>query len=968
MPFLSPRTFIPSGNDGETQSSRRSSRSSRRNSSSIKHALSSILGGNNTTSARSRRGSSTAAAPMGLPLAAPFNIPRRVSYSHEDLQSTRNGRTSIDSTTEQNDEGDDYADIEDEAGLSDVENYSPQNSLKMRPRFSIPASSSISGHNYVLNYLSERGFLQPRVLSSTTDATMFLATSGDSVFLPTISSSDDEYINHLNGLDNEDVTLERSETHAGEAESAPTNDSTVSNSTVASEIPFDSDGSNVPFNLAVVLSFKKPTSLAKVKAQLYSRACIYWYNGLPPSRVLHEEYYTVGEINWELTNSNYNLYAPLSLSSENPIIQKQESITPTTLFKNKRPDELMEQEYLERRKSKQNFLNSFDNDESQLFSAGEYVFILPVYFTNHIPETIYLPSGRVNYNFRCAWKLAPDLRNNSDNLSDLSSAVTVATVSDDQSSDSSPHFNKLFKKVKNHLHISSTSTSSVDSSNVISGDSSIRVVRTPPLRSISTADKPIYINRVWTDSLSYEISFAQKYVSLGSEVPIKIKLVPLVKQLSIKRVRVSVVEKITFVSKNLEYEFDQVEVIMHDPYNPYFAEFISRRKQERALPLLEVRTRDKGCKALKEEIVENTHSDNLLCYSSVKDSDSGSNNDIIEPVTIETKLKFPTYSVLDKKTSKNLPPYGVDEFVPQTSSTQTSNASGSRHNSTASGVIGFLSNRRPSSSRSRHNSTDAQTSSANAVAPSCTSFRTSAGVAVQHHTKHNEVKRGLYMDSVNFSNIHVKHKLEIMLRISKDYKSPSKQRHYEVLIDTPLVLVSEFCNSGNMELPTYDMATKMTTAPSYSEMAPPSFEEALSVSASPMASPITSPMGSPNLAASYDVDDLSIQQLSLSRTTTQNASVSESPQQQVNKGRRYSNIDDLMSVQDNDLQNRLRQNTNMPDLVDTEPSAPMPKLFREGFNVGNDAQVPGSSSENAVLTDDEPPKYDELVPLMSDGE
>lgn len=130
-----------------------------------------------------------------------------------------------------------------------------------------------------------------------------------------------------------------------------------------------------------------------------------------------------------------------------------------------------------------------------------------------------------------------------------------------------------------------------------------------------------------------------------------------------------------------------------------------------------------------------------------------------------------------------------------------------------------------------------------------------------------------------------------MLRISKpDATDPTKQRHFEVLIDTPVHVVSELCTSDNLELPTYAMATmshpdKDTTISFHEPL--PSFEEAISVPNSPRVSPI----GTPQLRATYDPDDLSIQQLMLSRASTQNV---DDLQSASSVARRYSNIDEMM--------------------------------------------------------------------------
>lgn len=876
----------------------------------------------------------------------------------------------------------------------------------------------------LLNYLADRGLLRPRLLSSKNGVTFHVATSGDNIFLPTISPTDDEYLNHLSRLNDDDDdgafgdALERLATRDpsefSRSDVVPTgshstifanreNESLATgNSEFASSNPVQSslteetgngnttnieptdsytamdddspaaDSENIPYNIAVIMSLKKQMELSSVKAELYSRVRVYWSNGLPPDKMETEEYYTGGHLDWEFNTDNYNLYVGFSAADQElVIIENTQNLCRRKNFKN--IQDFGDRPYLKKQKTKDNFLkdiNEASDTNSCTFQPGDYIFIVPVVFANNIPETICLPSARVNYHFRCAAKVInsdnTDSANNdstksNDNDSGLSNNGTGSTLAFQSNSndDSNPpssagdgttsHFKfgggKLFKKMKNHLHLPSYhGISKTDYQKMVYSHMALNLVRTPPLRSISTADKPIYINRIWTDSLSYEISFGQKYVPLDVEIPLKLKLVPLVKHLSVKRIRICVVEKITYVSKNLQYEFDQVELVANDPYSPYYPEFSSRRKPERILPLLEIRTRDKGGRAMKEEIVENCKSDNLLCYSTVRDENTNSNVEMVEALTIDTKLKFPKYKLLNKKSARSVPPYGIDEF------TQLENIksnSTSRRGSTTSGVIDFLSGRKSRKNSSISNNLD--------LPKPTTKFRTNSNLPIVNHTRLNEPKRGLYASSVNFSHINVKHKLEIMLRISKpDATDPTKQRHFEVLIDTPVHVVSELCTSDNLELPTYAMATmshpdKDTTISFHEPL--PSFEEAISVPNSPRVSPI----GTPQLRATYDPDDLSIQQLMLSRASTQNV---DDLQSASSVARRYSNIDEMMG---------------QSGLTTARSPNPGPTVtFKESFmKQGMKAESSleeslesDSEDAEAILSDDEPPTYEEITPLM----
>lgn len=154
---------------------------------------------------------------------------------------------------------------------------------------------------------------------------------------------------------------------------------------------------------------------------------------------------------------------------------------------------------------------------------------------------------------------------------------------------------------------------------------------------------------------------------------------------------------------------------------------------------------------------------------------------------------------MDKRTAKIIPPYGIDAYT-SIPNPEHAVANGPSHRRPS--VIGFLSGHKGSKSHEENEKPVYDPKFHQTI------IKSNSGLPVKTHTRLNTPKRGLYLDSLHFSNVYCRHKLEIMLRISKpDPECPSKLRHYEVLIDTPIFLVSEQCNSGNMELPTYDMAT-----------------------------------------------------------------------------------------------------------------------------------------------------------------
>ncbi|KAK7676044.1 hypothetical protein QCA50_021013 [Cerrena zonata] len=66
------------------------------------------------------------------------------------------------------------------------------------------------------------------------------------------------------------------------------------------------------------------------------------------------------------------------------------------------------------------------------------------------------------------------------------------------------------------------------------------------------------------------------------------------------------------------------------------------------------------------------------------------------------------------------------------------------------------------------------------------------------------VSKALSPDS-NFRHIQIHHRLQVCFRISKpDPKDDYKMHHYEVVVDTPLILLSAKCNDDSIQLPKYD--------------------------------------------------------------------------------------------------------------------------------------------------------------------
>ncbi|QLQ79073.1 hypothetical protein HG537_0B04210 [Torulaspora globosa] len=1016
----------------------------RRRSSTIKSTLFSIFGAAGGSGSHQRgsslpRSGSSLSVGRGETAVEENEKGRRKSAAGGELGSLRhsigssNGAISTGSSAEQSsgneaEEGTAWSSSGQEGGV--VDGNAVGGNLTTCSSTTNPSRGSLKsfGKEFLCEYLTERGLLAPRVISDTPDIRISIATSGDHVFLPTMSSNDDEYLARLNGLRSdeeeavevdpdalqdrpfgntpdlpsgalpnlsdsyslsderaiEDDTDDASDELSGRIETGDSDTRTFRRrssvaSTSVTTPAFEIDNSMATCTIAVILSFPKVTTLGNIRAELCSRVRVYWHNGVPPTKSFYEEFYCAGSLEWELSASNPNLYVPLNVSSDEKVIENNRNLRPMKLFKNNASEM---RPYLDKNRTRMELLKKVKLRQSQVFQPGDYVFIIPVVFSNHIPETLYMPSARVDYRFRIATRIS------SDDQTSASNAELDRGRQTETGQHSGRRFSNAIKKFKNNLHITNQAQTKSDESNEIYSEYPIDVVRTPPLISISTANKPVYINRVWANSLSYEISFGQKYVSLGSKVPVKIKLAPISKGIYLKRLRVSVIEKITFVSKNYEYEYDQIDPVAKDPYNPYFSDFASRRKKERNISLLEVRTSEKGSRAIREEIVENCINDNLLAYVAADSDDGQPTIGIAEPLMIETVLEFPRYEDLNKKTARTVPPYGIDVYASVPNPEAASHATPHR-----GGVMGFLVNRRPSLTHQSKGSSD----SGQSARPQsdegfhATTVRSNSGIPVQFHTNLNKTKRGLYLDSLHFSNIYSKHKLEFMLRISKiDDTNPKRLRHYEVLIDTPVFLVSELCNNGNMELPTYDMAVKTHPMgePDADAVLPPTFEEAISVPGSPIQSPIVSPFGSPNVRSRYDAEELSIQQLSLSRSnsiatpseTIPSSSNQMSLSHSMEANTRFNNLDGILSTNAaSNADNGASSGANEPASSTTaqEPTHGS-RLFKTRYSLTPNSTAPKDDEDIRASSEEEfrhneaitspPPSYDEVIPLMSDEE
>ncbi|CCE63159.1 hypothetical protein TPHA_0E00640 [Tetrapisispora phaffii CBS 4417] len=750
------------------------------------------------------------------------------------------------------------------------------------------------GKTYLRDYLKARGLLEKKLIFTGDNIKISVADSGSTMFLASNPRRSDAYYARMNGYADSDAAddpyLSRNDTTLRNPASSASSGDRLNRSRASSSASgrqsinsrsnssTDSDETVHPYNVAIIVTVKQSTQLKDIEANLFSRIRVFWKEGVPPTKSFKEEVYNYGSIKWTLNCKNYDLYIPCKVSSKDKIVNNNIKERKLEIFRNI-PDK--DRIYADASHSKEAIFDRLSKTETKKFHSGTYVFMLPVAFSDNVPESLYYPSARIGYRVSIATKIE---KTKKDHLSSkdshrlysgtsTGSKDSLKEIGDIQPGVKHSSSTSLFKKVKSSLSIANDTvehSKENHSANKIYVEYPLTIIRTPPPSSTTTANRSIYVNRTWSDALGYEISFGQKYIPLGSKVPIKLKISPLTKDIKLHRVRVNLLEKVSFVSKNYEYEFDQIDVISKDPYSPYYKNFQAMRRKCRSLSLLEIRTKEKGGHALREEIVENCFAGNLLAYDSIKDYSKKTDKErpeigINEPIVIETNIEFPKFVDLDKKGTRNIPPYGVDSYVSvnSTDSDDVKQPLNKRHSS----IRGFFT--------TAHSSTELKPEVNHTTDPRLleTKILTNSGKDIKLNTSVHMAKRGLYVDSYNCANISCKHKLEIMFRVSKkDDVNPTKIRNYEVVLDIPVIIVSDKCVVESMELPTYSMAIMdnphsdlaSTTKNAVDDVFPPSFEEVFSVPASPLGSPFASPTNSPRMRAMFSNDDLS-DHLSLSK-------------------------------------------------------------------------------------------------------
>lgn len=548
--------------------------------------------------------------------------------------------------------------------------------------------------------------------------------------------------------------------------------------------------SPIPHTFAVIVELKKETLIRDVHFEFQSMTNILWPTGDPYNKTFIKEKFKIGYMEWLAKMSDAFFY--INTSNSNDV--KIKEVTPEKLASITRDYKLINVRDLANgvdkyngktisrkssvqldREDVENGVNAATSGTSESYKEGIYVFLLPVLLPEHIPPTITTVNGSLSHVL----------------------SVNINKISA-----------RLNRKVKVNAYYN------------------LPMVRTPPLHANSIADKPIYVDRVWNDALHYIITFPKKYISLGSEHLINVKLIPLVKDVIIKRIKFNISERITYVSKNLSKEYD------YDGDDPFHVNTLanSDKVRERLIPLCELKTKNKPSSSTfepyKEEFIK-CPDNNLLfsCYEQQLSTDDIDNlnlddplakplkNDskdmlIASPLAINVALPFLTTRkdktiVTSSISEDDVPSRRGSESISRKTSVAAADPTASPL-SPSSPIIGALetnmthNNELDALMRDEHNEI---------IRPD-----TSAFMSEQSHNFLKEniqrgytmVSKALYPDS-NFRHIQVYHRLQVCFRISKpDPKDNYKMHHYEVVVDTPLVLLSAKCNDDSIQLPKYD--------------------------------------------------------------------------------------------------------------------------------------------------------------------
>lgn len=538
-------------------------------------------------------------------------------------------------------------------------------------------------------------------------------------------------------------------------------------------LKIDSD-TPIPHVFAFIIELTKETSVKEVRFDFQLCVLTLWPTGDPHNHYHQRERYKIGQFEWLSSLSDADYY----INTNNSNDAKIRKIDPNELAKrskryrlvnvrdladgndpinNSKKSTSLHPEFASQNFSDAMSISSSSNPETA--KAGLYVFLLPLIFPSHMPASVTTINGSLIHRL----------------------TMNMIKMSD-----------KLNRKTKVYSYYN------------------LPMVRTPPSLANSVADKPIYVNRVWNDAMHYIITFPKKYVPLGSEHTINVKLIPLMKDVILKRIKFNILERITYVSKDLkrEYEYDSDDPHMVKPH-------CELKTRERVVHLCELKTKYRSnysaaAEPFKEEVIKCP--DNNLLFSCYEPKDDPALDDPLAKIEKSTMIASPldiniALPFLTSKADKEMMTATAEDVnfdaAPRKSFSSHNDSVLSGPFFPSSPIIGSL----ETHISHAHNeaagvSDDMDDNVFKLDSTALMDENKMPKESIQHGV--TTVQKALAPDS-NFRHVRVSHRLQVSFRISKpDPKDNNRIHHYEVVIDTPIVLLSSKCNETSIQLPKYD--------------------------------------------------------------------------------------------------------------------------------------------------------------------
>ncbi|KAG7742814.1 hypothetical protein KL923_000429 [Ogataea haglerorum] len=635
----------------------------------------------------------------------------------------------------------------------------------------------------------------------------------------------------------------------------------------------------------VVIRLLKSQSLTSVaRARYYADATTNWTSGISVENskgkyklAFKEKYRVSKDIDWDLDLRNPDCFIPFKVFDSDPdsaeefnfeFAQDAESeFTSSTkasaeiLRSSSAAQELRYYEPL----NPKDFVNEIDDNgkdtvkhedlfagveaEARNFQPGYYVFLLPVVYPINAPETIRTPLATVSHNLHVQLESAQYVPAIAPPPSALLSVPQHHRYEDTDMVGS--YFNSnTSKSIRRKIgrrrssSVSSTGSASHKPANPMYDFShELPVIRLPPFDATSTLNKSIYVNKIWSDSLNYEILLPRKFIQLSpksgindtfmrtSTFVLQMKLIPLVKNLSLKRIKINIVEKITYISKDRKYE---TEVGSMDRSGC----------KERKVTMMEIKTKEKNhTSAMNTQIIKGCVNENLLtfCYNNGKlpDCEGRSRSGSLNNLHLGTKRMAKLLEPSKNSSSSSLTSTPQEEvsitnpiklqcplrfiandemkFISETHDALTQNGiDGNDHDIDPPPVgdqVSIFSMSSQGETDQQEEESSGWLSKSPLLSPILSPKKSNCSPKMSAKEEDRLQEFSFYPDT-NFHNVNIKHRLQVCFRISKPYENKTdhngepKMHHYEVIVDTPIVFVSPFCVRENVELPSYEYAVR----------------------------------------------------------------------------------------------------------------------------------------------------------------